>query len=309
MATRSDLTCAFCTTDSVAIATCHHCKELLCKRCFEIHKSARVYQRHKVVLLGTGEDHLNNTYRDITEEMCITCTRECIAFYCETHDYVGCGACTMRHHKLCKNVTDLSDTNNVKIPTSKLDQLKSDTYKFDDEIGQDKIYIGRNTNTCSDDKAKCLTDVKSFRASIDKELDQLQSKMEKDIHDTYRDIEKQNQEASDLCGSAKKKNHQFKEELETTSERNQPVRVYLYYKRGKHTIEKFRAEISKYKRFKMETYEFTPNNVLKTTMLSKVKSFGSIAIKVEGSDEAPITETQPDAGNGASKQQVNLTYD
>ena len=301
--------CTFCTTDAVAIATCNSCDEHLCKPCVATHKSARMFKGHDVVTMSPSLDQTRSTYKDITEEICPTCTRVCIVFYCGNHDYVGCGACTMRHHKLCKNVTDLLDTNTVKIPTSKLDKLKSDTYTFDDELDEAELYVGRNTNTCSDDKAKCLSDVKSFRASIDKELDQLQSKMEKDIHDTYRDIEKQNQEASDLCGSAKKKNHQFKEGLEKTSERNQPVRVYLYYQRAKRTLEQFRTEIDEYKRsFNMETNEFTPNKVLKETMLSKVKSFGSIAIKVEGSDEAPITETQSDAGNGASKQQVNLTY-
>ena len=307
MASTDRTICTFCTTYAIAIATCTSCTEQLCELCVATHKSARMFKGHDVVTMSPGPDQARSTYKDITEDKCVLCNRDYIGFYCEKHDYVGCGACTRRHHTLCgENVSDLLDTDTLKIPTSKLDKLRSESSKFDDEIDEAEIYVSRNTNTCRDEEAKCLADVKSFRARIDKELNQLQSKIEQGIRDTYRDIEKkQNQEASDLFGSAKKSNHQFKEELDTASERNQPTRVYIIYRRSINSIEKFRSEIERLKRsIHVEKLEFTPDQTLKATMLSKVKSFGSIGIRVVGSEEAPMTEAQSYAGHGASKQGV-----
>ena len=245
---------------------------------------------------------------DITESKCSTCNWDMTEFYCENHDYVGCGSCILRLHKNCQNIADLLDNNIVKLPTSTLDQVRSDIYKFDEEIDEAARHIGRNTDKCNGDKAKCLSDVNSFRASIDKELDNLQSKMEKDINDKYCNIEKRNHEASDLCQTTQTKNHQFKDELETTSERKHPARIYLIYRRAKHAMKKFRHEIEKDTLdARMETYEFVADETLNTTMLSKVKSFGSIGIKVVQSEEAPIKASQSDDCKHESKAQVKYT--
>ena len=253
-------------------------------------------------------DQSSSYQNDITERKCLTCNRDLIAFYCENDDYVGCGSCIMRNHKHCQNVTDLLDNNIVKLPASELDKVRSDIYKFDEEIDETERHVGRNAHTCNGNKVKCLSDVKSFRAIIDKELDNLQSKIEQDIKDKYSNIEKRHQEASDLCRTTQTRNHQFKNELETTSERKHPARIYLVYRQAKHAMEKFRHELEKDTvDARMETYEFIANETLNTTMLSKVKSFGTIRIKVVGSEEAPNTESQVSESKHGSKAQVKYT--
>ena len=237
--------------------------------------------KHNVVLLNVGGDHR----LDITDEKCQTCARDFIAFYCENHNYIGCGTCTMQSHRRCEYVIDLTDDTNIQIQPDKLDAVTSDMYKFDNDIDEAEINVDRSTTLCKEDKAKCLSDVNDFRVSLDNELDQIHSHMETDIHATYIDIEQRNQTAANTCKTARRINQQCKDELETTCKRYQPRRFYLAFRRATNVIEKFRPNIEKAKRDgPYETYAFIPDQTLKDTILSNVKNFGSIDIK-GGSEE------------------------
>ncbi|XP_060571111.1 E3 ubiquitin-protein ligase TRIM33-like [Ruditapes philippinarum] len=166
-----------CDGDTIeADAFCETCNEFLCSPCLKAHRKLAISKNH--VIKSKNEMPISREkQKDLCTELCSVHLTEIIKFYCEDHNFVGCGDCIVLSHKTCS----VKLVNNV-----------SDNYDACEEFGQTKKSLLRrissyqgiivDTIKAADEmREKIMKDIHIFRQEINEYLDNAEADVLKRI--------------------------------------------------------------------------------------------------------------------------------
>ncbi|XP_060582930.1 uncharacterized protein LOC132739271 [Ruditapes philippinarum] len=169
-----------CDGDTVeAEAFCETCNEFICSPCLKAHRKLAISKNH--VIKSKDEMPISRKkQKDPCTELCSSHHTEIIKFYCEDHNYVGCGDCMVLSHKACsvKLVNEVSDSYDT---SEELVQIKK---KIETLMRRISFYHDDFVNgikAADEMRDKIIKDIHIFRQEINEYLDNAEADLLKRI--------------------------------------------------------------------------------------------------------------------------------
>lgn len=106
---------------------CTDCEEGLCDKCCKDHQALRLTRSHHVLTISSRLDV--EKYKVLAVPNCENHPDFTFDLFCHNHDVICCKACLTENHKLCENVSPLSDAATGIRKSELLGQLYSDMKK------------------------------------------------------------------------------------------------------------------------------------------------------------------------------------
>ena len=167
-----------------AVKFCSACKERLCRKCTDSHKTFEASRNHKVLSMAQVPRQAVGASKSCIV-LCENCQNVEVADYCEQHNAVICQACRSVEHRNCNSESI------IKIGQSydkrKLDLVARKAKEIEDEL--DKFHLKTKTvlQKLSSLKDTCATEIKIFREEVINWLDKLEQTAMKELNDFASD--------------------------------------------------------------------------------------------------------------------------
>ncbi|XP_060571089.1 uncharacterized protein LOC132729342 [Ruditapes philippinarum] len=169
-----------CDGDTIeAEAFCETCNEFLCSSCLKAHRKLAISKNH--VIKSKNEMPISKEkQKDPCTELCSVHSTEIINFYCEDHNYVGCGDCIVLSHKTCsvKLVNNVSDNYDA---CEEFRQTKKKLESLQRRISSYQGIIVDSIKAADEMREKIMKDIHIFRQEINEYLDNTEADLLKRI--------------------------------------------------------------------------------------------------------------------------------
>lgn len=275
------LHCTPCKADDrleIAMGYCEVCHEYLCPACISYHKRLRMSKNHRILLgndipsKSTSQPHIDISCSDVCEEHC----GNFVEYFCENHDEVGCGHCTIINHRSCKmnfipevaqNYKGSNDYKNLK---SKVKQVETHIRELEDQLKKQRKEM-------EDIHSTAINNIRQIRAEVNKFLDEKEEKLLEEVNQLRLENEKALQNVQERRKQDERQIVKIKNQLQTSS--NEVTKLFVASKRVKKTIEKINEDcIMVLNKFHITKYNVKASRPFKEILLAE-NSLGKLVIR------------------------------
>ena len=225
----ADDLCRSCAEDGhhiKATSFCKDCDEFLCYECNVAHTKPLKMEHHLIVSLGNAEN-------DHCTEECTIHTGRNIAYFCTTHEELGCAVCNFTTHKTCKDVVYIPDTISASTGSLELTQLMGKLETLNESVSYNQGYIKTNFLASSE----INKDVKTQNATLFREITELiekkKTELDSEVDARYDEDSKKLKELDNTCTDVAAELAEVKSNIKKVSEPGQQYKLYINMKRTK----------------------------------------------------------------------------
>ncbi|XP_052804577.1 tripartite motif-containing protein 66-like [Mya arenaria] len=233
-----DFSCSVCKEDELNIEAehfCGECSKYYCDKCLTFH--AKIHKRH--VVLGRNDV---DEWTELVDTL-ITCDlhpSKVLELLCVDHDVLCCHLCVPLNHRLCKDISLISEVARGIPNTADFKQLPVNVTTVTARLNQIREATKKNQTSLKASGKSMLTKIKALRFSLNQLLDELEKKTVKQMEDVLADLDGSLQKDIDHCDLL---HDQLNALLETTQARSRDNESSSYIGYRKCQFKMVEAEI------------------------------------------------------------------
>ena len=268
--------CLYVHQHNEAHGFCVQCQEYLCKTCYDCHRKTKISRSHQILQMDEldKEGTKGQSYNECTEQCPIHQT-EIIAFYCPTHNKLGCTDCMTIGHRACKieyipeKCADLASSKEYHDTMMELGKKLKET--------QEVLKIAENSRSDINNISKLLMKkIADFRKDINDRLDRMQQDILYNVERKKSSNVKIVKKVIDTCENIISDVKKLQSSLRANTSNNQNGQLYIDIKRAESALKSGELTEAKEDILNMNIhYSFNPNANLKKLFSTK-NAFGEI---------------------------------
>ncbi|XP_060573182.1 transcription intermediary factor 1-beta-like [Ruditapes philippinarum] len=246
---------------------CENCNEFICSSCIKAHRKLAGTKNH---VIKSKDEMLTvlSSQSDPCTELCDVHKTEIVKIYCQDHNSVGCGDCTVLEHTSCK-VQLVSDVSCNYDNGDELVQLKHSIDHLMKNLDSCKQEIKCSLVTADEIKITILKEIKTFRKEMNNYLDRVEIDLIQEVEKiSASDIAKQ-QKLQGRCEALNDEIEQFQNKQEQCKDN-----INNLFVTSKQILKKLRRcyeinrEISS--KSQINTLKYTPAKELKDVKMHNI---------------------------------------
>ncbi|XP_052778418.1 uncharacterized protein LOC128215845 [Mya arenaria] len=225
-----DFACSLCKDDglnSEAHFCCDECKKIYCKKCIEFH--SKLFRTH--VVLGKQDVSKWVGYVGLSPlEACDKHGDKKLELLCEDHDELCCHICVSLTHRMCQNISLISDEAKGCRNWKEFKKVQTDVREMTKELKSLQDNKEKNIKFLEKDEKKMLTDIKSLRKKNNDMFDTVEKGMIQEMDSKLKEHGDALQEDKSRCKTQYDKLETYLKNMESNQVNTS---AYMAYKKCK----------------------------------------------------------------------------